>query len=165
MPRGSFMEIIIRGKPKNLDKKIVRKAVKFYADTLMSSRLHKNIHLTLTFGKLKDGDKGYCDTHYEGLQVRVFDIKIDKTLSDYEILKTLAHEMVHLKQYAKDEHYNYDRNPARHRFKGEIYEIHNEDKEYWLSPWEVEAYGSEYGLFRAFKDTQPDLEIIGDIEE
>lgn len=148
------MELVVKGKPLKLGNKWVKKAVHFYADALMSFRLHKNIHLTLSFVELKGADIGNCEAHYEGSKARTFDIEIEKSLTPYKLLTIIAHEMVHLKQYAKDELYDYDKTPMRHRFKGEIFDIDDEKKEeYWLSPWEVEAYGSEHGLFVAFRES------------
>ena len=59
----------------------------------------------------------------------------------------LAHEMVHVKQWAKDEMYEY-MEPHMVRFKGE--KIHLNEVDYWDYPWEIEAYGRQLGLFIRF---------------
>ena len=146
------MEIVIRGHSRTVPKKLARKAIQFYADILMSSRLHDNIHLLLLFEETDKDDFGYCYPYYDGMNARIFDIGVSKNISQRRTLETIAHEMVHLKQMAKGEWYEYDRHPSRHRWNGNIIEVDKENANaYWLAPWEIEAYGMEYGLFRAFR--------------
>lgn len=123
------MQIVIKGTCKNITKRLIRKAAEHYADKLMNERLHENIHCTITMRDWKnDDDHGTCLAYYDEHNIaRLFDIEINKNNSHKRILETLAHEMVHLKQYAKNEWYEYDRTPNRHRFKGEILDI---DKEF-----------------------------------
>ena len=145
------MEIVIRGHSRTVPKKLARKAIQFYADALMSSRLHDNIHLTLIFKELdRADDYGYCVPYYEGMNVRLFDIEINNSISKRLTLESIAHEMVHLKQLAKSEWYEYDRSPCQHRWNGTIINLDESKDNYWLAPWEVEAYGMQFGLFRLF---------------
>ena len=60
----------------------------------------------------------------------------------------LAHEMVHVKQWAKDEMYEYMNIAGLVRFKGE--KVHMAITDYWDYPWEIEAYGRQLGLFIRF---------------
>ena len=63
-----------------------------------------------------------------------------------EILKTLAHEIVHVKQYVMGE--------LRWRDAGLLYKGINHDPEnlmeYFELPYEIEAYGREKGLLYGF---------------
>ncbi len=63
-----------------------------------------------------------------------------------EILKTLAHELVHVKQYVMRE--------LRWRDAGLLYKGINHEpdnlKEYFELPYEIEAYGREKGLLYGF---------------
>ena len=63
-----------------------------------------------------------------------------------EILKTLAHELVHVKQYVLGE--------LRWRDAGLMYKGINHEpdnlKEYFELPYEIEAYGREKGLLYGF---------------
>ena len=63
-----------------------------------------------------------------------------------EILKTLAHEIVHVKQYVLGE--------LRSRDVGLVYKGINHEAmnlmEYFKLPYEIEAYGREKGLLIAF---------------
>lgn len=60
-------------------------------------------------------------------------------------LMTLAHECVHLKQYAMGE---IDEN--MNTWKGTRVP---KSTDYWDSPWEIEAYGREKGLYIRFCET------------
>mgnify|MGYP001210788531 FL=1 len=60
-----------------------------------------------------------------------------------KLLLTIAHEMVHVKQYARGELYQGTR-IAKHRWQGKW--ISN-NLDYWDQPWEIEAAGREIGLF------------------
>ena len=63
------------------------------------------------------------------------------------MLIVLAHEMVHVKQYAKGEMKDFVYG-NRVKFKGSI--INDNIVEYWDQPWEIEAHGKEKGLYLRF---------------
>jgi hypothetical protein len=58
------------------------------------------------------------------------------------MLETVAHEMVHVKQYARKELVDQDMDGVC--FLGKKI---NPDVEYWDKPYEIEAHGREVGLF------------------
>lgn len=66
------------------------------------------------------------------------------------IMYDVAHELVHVKQYLNNELFDYVDGKAR--YKGEIFPLgHSEDEEaYFDSPWEIEAYGREHGMYKLF---------------
>jgi hypothetical protein len=74
----------------------------------------------------KDENYGYCCDLDDG----EFEIDIKRTLRLRDMLTTLAHELVHVKQYVK----------------GEMPESISEG-DYWDRPHEIEAHGRETGLF------------------
>lgn len=66
------------------------------------------------------------------------------------ILIDVGHELVHVKQYLNNEIFDYVSGDVR--YKGSYFDnswIENEDK-YFDSPWEVDAYGREFGLYVLF---------------
>jgi len=71
-----------------------------------------------------------------------------------EILKTLAHELVHVKQYVMDE--------LKWRDAGLLYKgvNHNPENlmEYFELPYEIEAYGREKGLLYGFLKVWKNIE-------
>lgn len=66
------------------------------------------------------------------------------------ILLDSAHELVHIKQYLNNELFDYVDGKAR--YKGEIFPLGhaNDEEAYYDSPWEIEAYGREYGMYKLF---------------
>jgi hypothetical protein len=69
------------------------------------------------------------------------------------MIKTLGHEMVHVKQHAKNELRTGHVVAARGGLKiyskwmGEIWKPKGKEDHYFDAPWEIEAYGREVGLF------------------
>lgn len=61
-------------------------------------------------------------------------------------LKTLFHELVHVKQYINDE-LELEQDFAM--WKGRLYK--SDETEYWDSPWEVEARKKEEKLYRKYR--------------
>ena len=73
---------------------------------------------------------------------------LDIEIKIRRLLETVAHEMVHVKQYAKGELFEGNFKLGKHRWMGEwLSDNSNLVKEYWDHPWEVEAHGRECGLF------------------
>jgi len=108
--------------------------VEFCIKTLMPRMLTLDIEVKLC---KVDNALGYC---LELDNKREFELEIDKTQSLRRLLETVAHEMVHVKQYARRELH-----PADDVWMGKTY---NPEKiSYWDLPWEIEAHGRECGLF------------------
>ena len=127
------MTIRITGGTKN-QKKYARSMVKFCIKTLMPRM--KTLDITV---KLKNpkGAMGYC---LELDDNRTFEIEADKKLRLRKLLETIAHEMVHVKQYARRELH-----PVHNTWCGKT--INPKKTSYWDLPWEIEAHGREVGLF------------------
>ena len=66
------------------------------------------------------------------------------------LMMNVGHEMIHIKQYLNNELFDYVDGKAR--FKGQVFHSgHSADlAKYFDSPWEIEAYGREYGLYKVF---------------
>ena len=143
------MFIDIAGKPKYIDNDVVEKAIDFYGEYLMGKRLSNCVDVIVKFTTFKDrSDYAYCDWLDDNHQAREFLITVDRTLNRKETLLALAHEMVHVKQYARGELKDYCRPPRMIRWKGEKYMV--EDSDYWSLPWEREARGYEMELYVKF---------------
>jgi hypothetical protein len=96
----------------------------------------------------KEGNEGSAIWEDDGYRPKEFTIELDTTVKIRNLLITLAHEMVHVKQWAKDEMYEYMNVAGLVRFKGE--KVHMVITDYWDYPWEIEAYGKQLGLFVRF---------------
>lgn len=63
-------------------------------------------------------------------------------------LSVLAHEMVHVKQYVTGELIDQG---SHSNWKGSIHkEYEANSEEYFFSPWEIEAFGMQVGLYRMY---------------
>ena len=132
-------------------RKLVEHATWYYAEKLMGKRLMGSLDITINLKKnllSKEGNEGSAIWEDDSYRPKEFIIELDTTVKIRNLLITLAHEMVHVKQWAKDEMYEYMNVAGVVRFKGE--KIHLELTDYWDYPWEIEAYGKQLGLFVRF---------------
>jgi len=128
-------------------RKLVTAATWFYAEKLMGKRLINNLKLNIKLKRgmfKKDNTEGTAIWEDESYRPKEFTIELDCGVKIRNLLITLAHEMVHVKQWAKGEMYEYALT-GKVRFMKTKYDMN--DLDYWDYPWEVEAYGRQLGLF------------------
>lgn len=129
-------------------KKFARSLAEFCIDKLMSFRLSKNLDIRIVFkSNLYKKTESYGETAYyedTSLPPKEFLIEIDSNLRLRSMLETIAHEMVHVKQWATGE-----MKETKHNFitKFKKDHVNSEKVDYWDQPWEIEAMGREEGLF------------------
>ena len=145
------MYIRTSGKPSKTPVKICKDAIKFYGRWLLGDRLYHKITLKLVFEQLSTKECGYCEWENNN---RNFIITINKNLNKKQTLFALAHEMVHVKQYAKGELKDYVR-VDKIKWKNEIHDLTNSD--YWFQPWEIEAHGMEKGLYVKYMESLKEM--------
>lgn len=141
------MHLTITNHAKHVDNATIKRAVAFYADTLM--RNHNKVDLYLDFEtdlQKNTHDEGYICAE-GGNQ---YTITIDPKFSKRKLLIALAHEMVHLKQY-HSRNLTHNERKKMARFNGKSY---REGMNYWNRPWEIEAFGRELGLYKMFMESQ-----------
>ena len=145
------MYISFRGFSKNQRKKL-KDAAKFFAEQLMDPRMVRNLQLDIEHNRRLDVE-GECVNEDDTRNRRWFTITLRGKRDDDDMIKTLAHEMVHVKQYAKNEMSKQLRVTKGKGFelatkwKGEPWRPKSKEDGYWDSPWEIEAYGREVGLY------------------
>ena len=144
------MHIAVYKCPPKLTVDMVTEAVRFYASTLMNRQLVKNLTVKALFKD--EGVDGSCDAYCgdNNNKARDFIITIMPKLSKNNILRVLAHEMVHVKQYATGESKQYERTPYVTKFRDVM--VNTSTTDYWDLPWEIEAYGRELGLYVRFME-------------
>jgi len=126
-------EVTVKGSSKTRRAK-VESMIHFCVDMLGLSRIRTlEIECNLT-GKTGDSE-GLCLS----VDDREFELDINKNIKLRPLLETVAHEMVHVKQYVRHEL----KEPTV--WKGT--NINTDKVEYWDLPWEIEAHGREVGLF------------------
>ena len=135
-----------------------------------SKRLRSNLEINVHMRKHPESGEAMVDEFADRRRPRSFRVILDQSkmlINDsgeertdsevaYEILKTLGHELVHVKQYIRGE-LSTDRNGLL-RYNGVYYSPQNL-LEYFDLPYEIEAYGREKGLLIGF------LAIWKEIEE
>ena len=143
------MIIHVKGSNKAV-RKLVEIAAWYYAEKLMGKRLINNLEININLKRSlyeKDKTEGTAIWEDESGRPKEFTIELDCNTKVRNILITLAHEMVHVKQWAKNEMYEYCKG-AEVRFMKTKYDMN--DLNYWDFPWEIEAYGKQLGLFIRF---------------
>lgn len=145
------MYITARGSNRKTQK-ICKDIAQYCSEKLMGKRLSDNVSLKIEFVKqldkfnVTDGD---CMWEDEEERPREFTIRVRDGMCLSKKLRTICHEMVHVKQYAKGEMRQSWRPAKMTRFNGELYP---DDMDYWDQPWEIEAFGREDGLYTRWVD-------------
>lgn len=146
------MHILVKGKSAALSAKEVRFAVKFFAMMLMTKRMAESLSIEVTFVNDKH-DKAHASMTWIDRNVRpkVYDVELNAKMGKRRLLIALAHEMVHIKQFAKGEMKDYVSEKKYRQFVKWRNEDFSSDMMYWERPWEIEAYGRELGLYEMYK--------------
>ena len=141
------MRLLIKGRrPKKVSKLLIREVVSFAIPLLMSKRLLKTLKLQVVFiPNLLKNEKNIatCEILENPKHLR---IRLDPAVSKRNCIKNILHELVHVKQYATGQMKEYIHKPIV-RYHGKYYLEDEGEKDYWDSPWEIDAYGREYGLY------------------
>ena len=138
------MNIDIRGKTKTLCKAEIKFATAFFANYIMGERLAKNLDFEIVFEDQGKMAEGHCHPVDAERRPRMFEIGINPNLSRKKMLRCLAHEMVHVKQYARGELFNH---LITAKWQGKTYKLTNSFEDYLNWPWEIEAYGRDRALY------------------
>lgn len=131
-------------------RELAKTACEFFVGIFLPRTTNLRIRVKGSVGLIKsegiNGDVEFIDDTWT--RPRDFVIRLDQSLSNYNFLRTLFHELVHLKQYAKDEMKMLSRQPHLVRWHKDYIDFTK--TEYWDQPWEIEAYGREEGLMVRF---------------
>jgi hypothetical protein len=122
-----FYEVV--NKSKRIETVLLDTAVSFAC-----SYLDLNNDIVIEFERLEKHQYGFCD--YDEDEVIV---TIAKRLSQKDIIRTLFHELVHVKQYV-DGRLDHGR-----KWFGVVYK-----DDYDKLPWEIEAYELEEKMMKVF---------------
>lgn len=142
------MEIRTKGIPDNVSRSLCKEAIRFYGKELLGKRLANNIKIFLVFEELPNVVNALCQWNDDNHLCRSFVIILNKKMNKKTTFIALAHEMVHVKQYARGELKDYLRSD-KVKWRNKVFRL---DKvEYWSSPWEVEAYKKDKILYEKFK--------------
>lgn len=135
------MKVIIRNcRNKRLKASLVE-AIEFYSRELMHPNLSRNLGITLRLKGMKNC-YGECSTSWHNKQGKARKFSMTINPKEEDPLFTLAHEMYHVKQFAKGE-----LSDCLTFWKSRKI---SEDTPYRKQPWEVEAFNNDYQLYRKF---------------
>tara|TARA_R110001606_G_C14883458_1_gene591615 strand:+ start:54 stop:524 length:471 start_codon:yes stop_codon:yes gene_type:complete len=119
-----------------------------YAIGLLMPRLKGKLDIRIELVaclKAKESIAGDCIWEDRSHKPREFTIRVDSTQPRQDMLETVAHEMVHVKQYSRGELKDVARSIKYCRWNGK--EINTSRTNYFDQPWEIEAHGREKGIF------------------
>lgn len=143
------MHVHVRGLKDKYLRRMTHRAVEYCAKKLLSRQMLPFITVDINYTFHTDAD-GYCWCDADsGKKPRSFVMEIDKRLPIEEIMTTIVHEMIHVKQWAKGELIDaVEKGAVVSKWKGSTVADH---VDYMDLPWEVEAYEQEPILFDQMK--------------
>lgn len=148
----NLMQVHVIGHRSKKLKELLALAVEYYCSMLMSKRMVESLDVYVIIKKkLENNYAGFCTyvDKFEG--VRTFEIELSRDTTVRELFSSLAHEVVHLKQFATGELKDTMVPAHISVWKGE--HIDENKVDYWDLPFEIEAYGREKGLWTRFAIT------------
>ena len=129
-------------------KRVIRNALRFYSKKLMHPNLSKNIHITVVFAHdMRRDEFAECYPSAAEKKPRNFVIRLRTDIKSP--LLALSHEMIHVKQYAKQELCVYHTKWKNTKI--------SRNTPYKELPWEKEAYKKDYYLYMEFKELENKL--------
>lgn len=153
---GVPMSIKIVGSPDKDFTPYIHRAGKFFSDSLLTKQMQDYTTIIVKFNKkLADYGSAGVEGYNSRNMPREFLIEINPHIGAYNILKTLAHEMVHVRQFA----YGHTNETLS---KWHDLKIDSDDLDYWDHPWEIEAHGMEAGLLTKFAVQERLWEVLAE---
>jgi hypothetical protein len=147
------MKLRFRNTPPCLDKELLVEACNLYASRLMSKRLYQTLHINIKFEDILRTEKleGECVWEDDNRRPKEYTIRLHTFKSARKILIALAHEFVHVKQFAKGELVDYMSKGIiawkREKFNFSLTNYND-------MPWEKEALENEMILYNLFKESR-----------
>jgi len=152
------MSIKIVGSPDKDFTPYIHRAAKFFSDNLLTKQMQDYTIIIVKFNKkLDDYGSAQVEGYNSRNMPREFLIEINPNIGAHQILRTLAHEMVHVRQFA----YGHTNETLS---KWHDLKIDSDDLDYWDHPWEIEAHGMESGLLTKFAVQEKLWEVLADFK-
>jgi hypothetical protein len=139
--------LTVRGTGKDKRKQI-REAVEWMVPALVGKRMTGNLDITVRFVQNLGRYVGDCEWLDDNISPRQFLIRISTQQSLRQQLITLAHELTHMKQFVKNELFDYSYDADVTRWRRQI--IDTRKIAYRDLPWEKEAYATQKPLTDAY---------------
>lgn len=126
----------------------LKSAIQFFADNLLTKQMQRHVSIKVTLVTNTDnyGEVEIADYNSRDLP-RAFTLFIDKNISEDEMIRTISHELVHVKQYVYNE-----LNEQMTLWCGQ--KVSEDDYENYIDrPWEKEAYELGDKLYEQYNNT------------
>lgn len=134
------MDISISGKYDKMSRKEIKYMIDFFAKVLLGNRLSKNCSIDIVFEPMGTKFCGFCTPLEDVKKPRLFELEVNSKMSRKMVMRTLAHEMVHVMQFARNTFRILDEDD-KYKWKGKVMKMKRE--RYFHMPWEKEAHQSE----------------------
>lgn len=133
---------------------IIEQACHFFLNELLPIK-QRRITLHLYFNEKIECDNPKIEPHAEidwidtNILPNEYQIRFSRLISKspLRVIKTIAHEMIHVKQFSKGELYDHIYSDTA-RWKRVTHSL--DDSDYFEKPWEIEAFAKEFPLFKKF---------------
>ena len=145
------MNLKITGTTSDSLKAKIESCVRFCATQQLGDKTAKRLNIWVRVSKnlIKyENALGLASAEDNRHKCRNFEIRLDSNAAPRDILQTLCHEMIHVKQFATGE---FKMGWAKSRWQGRS--IVHDMLEYKQLPWEAEAFGNEKKLYRAWRNS------------
>jgi hypothetical protein len=162
------MLLITGTKLEKMDRKLIRLYARFVLNRYVTKSIQKksviNIKILTNDSFYKESKDKDCSayTTYEKIvdSTRHFRITMNYMFINSKakrphtrmsaFLTDLGHELIHVKQYLNGQIFDYANGDIRYGGKVFSKDYCESDEDYYESPWEIEAYGRESGLYKMF---------------
>lgn len=147
------MKIRLYNPPKKIGSEKIKRAVEYFGELLMTKRMLSSLSITVKFSEThrdENFEDGSCTWEDDYVRPKEFTIILHSYKSEHKLLTTLAHEMVHVKQFATGELRDLISNAHSISWRGKRFDTRKIN--YWDYPWEIDAHGRELGMYVRFRD-------------
>jgi hypothetical protein len=135
--------------------KMVKEAARWMLGYALGSRLANNIELEIHFEESLKDTPVFASVFWEDSnhKPRAFDMELCNHIKDRLLFRVLAHEIVHIRQYATGQLKDMAIKVDYCRWKNKLVKVEGEGRvKYWDLPWEVDARKHEKEIFKAWRD-------------
>jgi hypothetical protein len=132
--------------------KELKEAANYYADVLLTPQQKEKLTITITSEHMQN--KATLEWMDKPVRPLEYKIVLNSDYKKKQTLISLAHEMVHARQYIRGELKDCT---TKSNCKWRKKEIDEENTYYYFLPFEIEAHGLEFGLYNLYMNKDSEL--------
>ena len=143
------LKLSVRGGTPEQHKRI-RNITRWIVPYLLGSRQTSFLSISIILSKtIHKNHYGECEVADDNIRPRDFTIYLTHDISSRILTRILAHELIHVKQFVKNEMFDYASSAYLSRWKGKT--INTKGLDYRNVPWEREALKFEGRVAKAYQ--------------